>query len=672
MCKNFIRMFLGVVLLCTVLVSMAGCGTSQKIQKLRAEKIAPTLQLPEQADYLPEITDARVIKRDTLMVRDMEGHEMIIMRAIRDESTGNMVATEELEAAYVTARFRNIAERNGRIDLEFQVVVPQELQDSKWLLRFHPDMFVLQDSIRLDDVIITGTKYRKSQLRGYQQYEKFLSRIVTDSLRLVDRRNLEIFLARNIPQVYALKTDSTFVSDKTFKGLFGVTEQEALEHYSRVHIRRRNERLKLRRGAMFRKYVKTPIGVEDIKLDTVLRASNGAFVYNYVQVINARPGIRKVDIVLSGEIYEEDRKIYTVPPTENLTFYISSVSAFVDNRERYMTKVISRNATANIESHIDFHRGDDRIDEQLGENAREIGIIKKNLRNLLADETFDMDSISISAMASPDGKVDVNEALTLRRSASTVEYFDRYINQVRDSLRREEGLFITMGDDLSESRMRASGRTVRDIKFKARAGGEDWVALEEYVMRDTLLSEAEKNIFKEMMQIEDADRRDWLLRSQQDWYEYVVNTYYPQLRRVKFRIALLRRGMVKDTIHTSVLDTAYMKGVQAIRDHDYVTAVTLLAPYNDFNTAVAYVATDRNASAFAILEPMPRTPRVNYLLALIYARRGDDQNAVQNYMNACEQDASFVSRGNLDPEISALIRKYGLNKQDDDDDWSGL
>ena len=114
-----------------------------------------------------------------------------------------------------------------------------------------------------------------------------------------------------------------------------------------------------------------------------------------------------------------------------------------------------------------------------------------------------------------------------------------------------------------------------------------------------------------------------------------------------------------------------MKGVQAIRDHDYQAALAFLAPYHEYNTAVAYVALDRNASAFEILDPLPRTARVNYMLALIHARRGDDQNAVQHYMDACRQDRSFVSRGNLDPEIAALIRNYGLNRETGED-WGDL
>ena len=34
--------------------------------------------------------------------------------------------------------------------------------------------------------------------------------------------------------------------------------------------------------------------------------------------------------------------------------------------------------------------------------------------------------------------------------------------------------------------------------------------------------------------------------------------------------------MVKDTVHTTELDSLYMRGVQAIRDRDYETAISIL------------------------------------------------------------------------------------------------
>lgn len=649
---------------------LSACGTRRKANDVYRRQLAASLQLPKQADYLPEFVDVKAPRRDTLRVTDLDGREMIIMKAVRDEASGEMVAAEMLDAAMVTARFRNIAERHGKIDLEFQVLVPPEMQDSHWQLRLHPDMFVLEDSLRLDDVVITGVDYRRAQLRGYQQYEKFLSRIVTDTLAFVDMRNLEIFIERNIPQVYALKTDTTFVSDEVFESYFGVTEEEAIEHYTNKFLRRRNEWRKANRQKMYNKYVKAPIVTDGIRLDTVVRFDNGTFLYNYVQTIHTRPRLRKVDVVLSGEIYEQERQVYTVPRCDPLTFYISSVSAFVDGTERYKTVVISRNVEANTSCNIDFRTGRADIDERLGDNAREMAFIRENLRNLLLNETFELDSVTIAAFASPEGSLAANNALTLRRSKAASDYFEKYIRYVRDSVLREDGLFVTVGDDLSEGTLRGSGRARREIPFLARPGGEDWAGLDALVAADTVLTEREKARYAEFSAITDPDEREKRMKGE-PWYRHVLDTHYPRLRTVRFTFALHRKGMVKDTVHTTELDTVYMKGVQAIRDHDYQAALAFLSPYHDYNTAVAYVALDRNLSALEILEPMSRTPQVNYMLAILYARQGDDQAAVQHYLNACGQDRSFISRGNLDPEIATLIKRYDLHKEPEED-WGDL
>ena len=232
------------VLLCAFV--LAGCGTQSKIDRVRSGEIAATLALSR-----GEIEEERRViasKRDTLSVKDDDGNTILIMKAIRDEESGEMVATETLDAAVITSRFRNVAERHGKVDLRFEVIVPESMQDSKWQLRFYPDMYVLGDSIRLEPVIITGSDYRKAQLRGYQQYERFIRSIITDSTSFIDLRNLEIFIERNIPDVYKFKNDSSFVSDEQFRSYYGVTEQEAVDHYTRKLALRLNEQRKSKRG----------------------------------------------------------------------------------------------------------------------------------------------------------------------------------------------------------------------------------------------------------------------------------------------------------------------------------------------------------------------------------------------------------------------------------------
>ena len=182
-----------------LLLAAHACGPSSKVQRLTEESLSATLRLAREETFRPDSSALTGhARRDTLRVEDPEGRQVFIMRAVRDDN-GEMVANELLDAAVVTARFRNVAERHGKVDIEFQVVVPEAMQDGKWQLRFYPDMFILGDSLRLDPVIITGKDYRKAQLKGYQQYERFLASIITDTTRFVNIGQLEIFLKRNIP-----------------------------------------------------------------------------------------------------------------------------------------------------------------------------------------------------------------------------------------------------------------------------------------------------------------------------------------------------------------------------------------------------------------------------------------------------------------------------------------
>ena len=635
----------------------AGCATSRKVRTLHISEPRASISLPQEQDFIPDIRRETKAQRDTFVVKDGD-REIIIMKAIKDED-GEMVAHDVLDAAVVTARFRNVAERHGKVDIEFQIVVPEVMQDSKWQLRFYPDMFILQDSIRLDPVIITGNEYRKAQLKGYQQYEKFLASIITDTTKFINYHQLELFIERNIPQLYAFKTDSTSVSDEMFASVYGVTEQQAVEHYTNSIAKRYNKRKMARREKMYRKYVKVPIVTDGLRLDTVLRAVNGDFIYRYVQTINTRPKLRKVDVILSGEIYESDQQIYRIPRSEPLTFYISSLSAFVDNREKYLTKVIERRVEENTACYIEFASGKHTVDETMGNNPQEIARIKDNLMTLMCSDEFVIDSITVTSSASPEGTHAFNERLSVRRSEGISDYFSEWMKHMQDSLDAERGFQVDeLGNVIIEQR--------RSIPMQGRSSGENWRMLDRLVERDTVMTFEQKDLYFESEKITDIDRREKSLQSM-SCYRHMREKLYPRLRTVRFDFHLHRKGMVKDTVHTTVLDSVYMDGVQAIRDRDYERALTLLRPYNDYNTAIAYLSMDYNASAMQILERLERTAQVNYMLAVLYSRRGDEQKAVECYVRSCSQDPSYVHRGNLDPEISVLIKRYGLNQQPEDD-----
>ena len=637
--------------------AVVSCASQRKMKTLQSGTIRPSLALTKEQDFIPDIRKELKAQRDTFVIKDGD-KEILIMKAIKNED-GEMVAHDVLDAAVVTARFRNVAERNGRVDIEFQVIVPQSMQDSKWQLRFRPQMYIMQDTLDLDPVIITGAEYRKGQLKGYQQYEKFLATIVTNPDEFVNWWLLELFIERNMPNLYAFKTDSTYVSDEEFASVYGVTEKEAIEHYTDDLARKANNKRISRREKMYRKYVKVPIVTEGLRLDTVIQTLGGDFIYRYVQPIKTRPKLRKVDVVLSGDIYESDTKIYDIPMSDPLTFYISSLSAFVDNRERYLTKVIERRVEENTACYIEFASGSFEVDEKMGNNPDEIGRIKDNLISLMQNEKFDLDSILVTSSASPEGAVKFNDRLSKLRSEGISEYFSKWMNHYQDSLERERGFAVD-----EEGNIIIQKRT--QIPMIGRSNGENWQMLDRLVEKDTVMTEDEKKSYISYAEIKDIDQRERSLQSL-GCYRHMREKLYPRLRTVRFDFHLHRKGMVKDTVHTTVLDTAYMNGVQAIRDRDYEAALTLLRPYNDYNTAIAYLCMDYNASAMQILESLERTAQVNYMLAVLYSRRGDEEKAVECYVRSCSQDPTYVHRGNLDPEISVLIRRYGLNAQPEDE-----
>ena len=211
-------------------------------------------------------------------------------------------------------------------------------------------------------------------------------------------------------------------------------------------------------------------------------------------------------------------------------------------------------------------------------------------------------------------------------------------------------------------------KTRTPIRFLPHYDDENWTMLDALVQKDSTLKQADKDKYTEFRSIEDPDERERKLQGLA-CYRYLRESLYPRLRTVRFDFHLHRKGMVKDTVHTTEVDSTYMAGLEALREREYEKALSLLKEYKDYNTAIAYVSLDYNASAMDILKDLDPTPQVQYMMALLYARKGDDQNAVQSYLNACHEDRSYVFRGNLDPEINVLIQRYGLNREQNENNY---
>lgn len=582
-----------------VLILFSGsCASQRKLESIRNSSKTASLSLP----LVPEKAAPDEVDIDELMVKGEDGRDLHIMNAVRDEATGEMVATEQLRAAVLVARFRNVAERLGSVDLDFLIVVSDSLQDPGWQLRFDPVMYVMNDTIRLDPVLITGEDFRRGQLRGYDKYDRFLRGLSRDSTLFVDHDQAGKFLDRTS----------------------ALSREEVEDHYSRRGLKWLNARKVSRKEELRRRYIKVPIEPEYARLDSVCRGSR-PFIYTYSHRMATRPGLRKVTVSVDGAIYEQDRVICELPPSEPVTFYVSSVSTLADTSTRYLTVLIPRVVRQNISCRLAFAGGSSTVDTTLADNAQMVAGLRARMAELLRYRELELDSLIVTSSCSPDGPYAGNSRLAQQRADAVRSYFS--------------------------------------LDCAARGIAENWEMLDSLVAADPSLKSWERRAYERLRREPDPDLREKQLRAQK-FYPYLKGKHYPALRHVRFDYHLHRKGIEQDTLVTTVVDTAYMRAVRLLQDREYEKALEILTPYADYNTAVAYLALDYNATAAAILERLPSSAPTDYMLALSYSRRGRERDAVERLLKAVSAEPSYKYRGNLDPEIAAIIRKYSLFAED--------
>lgn len=381
-----------------LLVVVMSCSPYRKMKQLRSGEVNMSLSVPEEEPIEDDEPDEVLIDS----MRSNLAGEPFIMNAIKDAETGEMVATDVISASRVTARFRNVAERAGYVSISFDVTVPSQMSSSRWQLKILPLMTVQEDTVALDPLFITGQDYREGQLRGYERYRRFIASIITDTTDLLRVRQLEIFIERHFPATYAMKTDSSFVPEPMAANYFGVTQKDALEHYTKQLKKKRNDRKISRKDEVYGRFVKDPIKMEGIRLDTVLTSYDGDFIYRYVHTFRSRPRLKKVMVSLDGRLYEQGECILSLPFPDELTFYISSLATLADETPRYRMIVLERRAYDNTKALIDFAQGRSEVDTALGDNASELLRIRKCIEDVASLSEFALDSLVIMASCSPE------------------------------------------------------------------------------------------------------------------------------------------------------------------------------------------------------------------------------------------------------------------------------
>lgn len=379
------------------------------------------------------------------------------------------------------------------------------------------------------------------------------------------------------------------------------------------------------REVAFNRFVKFPYP-EDVRLDSLVE-SRSTVTYYYSQEVKTDETSKKMLVTLQGQVLAVDDSAYRLPPSDTLSYIVSSMLSFVDTVPRYRIRIVDKYLTVEDRNYIQFFVGDTRVVDTLGDNWRQLDKITGLMRQIVEQQEFWVDTITLTAASSPEGAYAFNDRLSQGRAQALKRYL-----------------------------VRRYGRSI-DTMLTVRWVAEDWQELtnrirtdREVVNRDAILEliVAEKN----------PDRREQAIRQRfPEEYAYIRSVIYPQLRAVNFRYNLRRKGMVKDTIHTTELDTAYARGVELLQKRKYAKALYILNDYNDRNTVVAHLSLDHNERAMELLATMPKDAVTEYLRAIACSRLGRKEEGRRHFLEACRLDERMEYRGNLDPEIAELLKQ---------------
>ena len=670
---------------------LVSCVTDHKLARVRISQ-------PQMKEAVAD-TGFRLPRQITWT--DDKGKEHIVTEATKDSVTGEYITQMELSEITVVAKSKQVAERNGKINLDFIITVPGELISNKWQVQLTPVAYKSADTLYLDRIFLSGADFAKMQRKGYMRYQAFMNSIIPDSLylqKLFDEKGYRKALAeleeeyfqawkheviskerwidwsdkanarfalfnyrmeRNKQAIagynsileylpaYRLRRemDGKYIPSKWkifAEGNYKIRTRNITPEDSASITRRftdyakmaENRKRKEQAGEMYEKYVRFPY--EAARLDTVIKEGDN-FVYYYKQELPATENTKKIDLTLDGQILSKDETKTQLPPSDTITYFISSMVQFLDRSPRYKKKIITRKDEVNLRAYVTYKSGATEFSEDIGDNRAEIDKVFETIHGINYTGEFLIDSIRMTATSSPEGSADVNLFLSKGRALALKKYLA----------------------------LRSDDREGVDTLFRPRWIGEDWNRLHELVLADDSL-ENKAYLLRIMKETDNPDNREYALRKYPADYMRIRGKHYPLLRGVEFKFHLHRRNMLQDTIVMPVIDTTYMQAVKMIEDRQYRQALAILdVSYpDDYNTAVCLMSLGYDKRALEIMTEQADTSDRNYLLAILYSRLKREEDALKMYVKSCDQDASKIWRGRLDPEINKLIVTYNLYKDE--------
>lgn len=676
------------LILLSCILSLLGCSKTRDLHKLKpTSQIAlPRKQaLQEKADNLEQV------------IAERKEYEKQQSQVLHGEVTteGDIQGNVELGEIQVVARSKRVPERAGKVMIEFVVNIPKTLFRKDWQLALFPKL-ENEDSVSvLRPMVMTGNEFRSKQEKQYEQYSNYLNTVEIKAEENKDRflnkklydkylsrkdffrkkenqqierefsallyfngalqnRNLMVGnpkdnnireYNRNSPVSwlsvipYASKTRKQLLANAKLHGYapklsLQLSKADSLHAYSLFWNKKafdENNKKVSKLNETYKQIVEYPI-YENAYLDTIV--AGGRHQFSYIHMVDASESSPKMYLALDGAVTATDGSTYHFKAQDTLTYFVSSMTNFIDRAPRFKRKINLRAVQAELNVNLLFPAGQTAVVDTLATNQEELERLKSIYTDLITNKDLVVDSIVIQAGSSPEGAWKFNDILSQQRASKVSDFIMSYFSEYPH---------------------------LREVS-KPSSISENWKLLESLLLKDTLLSEPErKGILKQITMIKDPDQRELSIQRQYgNAYKILKDKYYPQLRRISFMFHLHRAGFAKDTVYTNEPDLEYAKGVDLLEKRRYKDALHILREYEDVNTAVAHMSLGHDQQAIALLSRQKATSDVDYMLAILSLRTGKHEDALRYYQRACEGDPSKVFRGNLDPEIQKLKEIYNI------------
>ncbi len=153
------------------------------------------------------------------------------------------------------------------------------------------------------------------------------------------------------------------------------------------------------------------------------------FIYYYTQPWPVTPGLERMKITLQGKIDAVDLSAFTLPPTDTLTYLISSLAELADTTLTEKRTTVYRNMIARETIYPKFPPNRTEFNIREGDNQDQVDLLEKAYSRYAAGMGLVMDSIRITSTTALDGSYNNNVRLSQKR----VEAFADYLARTRGS-----------------------------------------------------------------------------------------------------------------------------------------------------------------------------------------------------------------------------------------------